>query len=196
MSEPTVFVFIGSAGSGKSSAARLTARMLGAAYLDKDTLVSPLTELLLSERGEDPLQRESSAYYRQIVFPAEYRALLRTAADNLALGLSVVLDAPFFAVLGDPDYLERARAEACWPLCRVVVVTVGASEATVRRRLEARAYPRDAWKLAHWAEFWAMMRDLRCTWSGVEFRHLDNDGEPFEAARLGALLGLASGPAT
>lgn len=187
---PTAYVFIGPAGSGKSTAARAAAAQLRAPYLDKDTMVTPLTELLLRGQGEDPLQRESSEWYRSTVFPAEYEALMRTAGDNLTLGMDVVLDAPFFAVLEDGDYLERARTLARWPECDVVVVTVRTSEALLRRRLVDRGYARDRWKLEHWDEFWAMMRAIRCSWRGARLVDLANDGDRLDEAALAVALDL------
>jgi predicted kinase len=181
---PTAIIFIGTAGSGKSSVSRMAARELRAAYLDKDTMVTPLTELVLRERGEDPQQRESSAYYRETVFPAEYTALMRTAADNLALGLTVVIDAPFFAFLGDASYLRRAKAEAGWPDSDVFVVRVVAPEHIVRERLVARGLSRDRWKLDHWDEYRAMMRGLHCAWTDAVHVELDNSGPHPDLAPL------------
>jgi predicted kinase len=194
MPETAAYIFIGPAGSGKSTAAQRAARLLGAAYLDKDTLVTPLTELLLSERNEDPLQRESSAYYREFVFPAEYRALLATASANLDLGMPVVIDAPFFSVLDDPGYLERARVEAGWPPTHVVVVEVRASDEVMHRRLQARGLPRDTWKLAHWDEFRSMTRNIRCAWRGAELVTLDNESDRIDDANLMRVLSPSRAP--
>jgi predicted kinase len=173
---PTAIIFIGTAGSGKSSVSRMAARELRAAYLDKDAMVTPLTELVLRERGEDPQQRESSSYYREVVFPAEYSALMRTAADNLALGIPVVIDAPFFAHLGDASYLRRARVESGWPDADVFVVRVVAPDHIVRQRLLARGLARDRWKLDHWDEYLAIMQGVRCTWADAVHVELDNSG--------------------
>lgn len=181
---PTAIIFIGTAGSGKSSVSRMAARELRAAYLDKDTMVTPLTELVLRERGEDPQQRESSAYYRDVVFPAEYTALMRTAADNLALGIPVVIDAPFFAFLGDASYLRRAKAEYGWPDSEVFVVRVVAPDHLVRERLIARGLSRDHWKLEHWDEYRAMMQGLRCVWDDAVHLELDNSGPQPDLAPL------------
>lgn len=188
---PTAVIFIGSAGSGKSSVSRMAARRLRAAYLDKDTMVTPLTELVLSERGEDPQQRESSAYYRNSVFPAEYLAVMRTAADNLNIGIPVVIDAPFFAFLGDASYLHRATTEAGWPDSDVFVVNVVAPHHIVRERLAARALPRDRWKLDHWDEYRELMRELRCTWTGAVHIELDNSGPRPDLAPLEEALRAA-----
>jgi predicted kinase len=42
-------------------------------------------------------ERESNSFYREMVMPAEYEAIFAVAGDNLRLGLSVVIDAPFAA---------------------------------------------------------------------------------------------------
>ena len=47
--------------------------------------------------------------------PAEYAALFSVASDNLRLGLSVVIDAPFAAYLDQPRFFDRATQLAGWP---------------------------------------------------------------------------------
>ncbi len=166
---PWAVVVTGLAGSGKSTLSRSLARALGAARLDKDTMVTPLTELLLAAHDQDPQQRESSPFYLDHVFPAEYRALLAVARDCLDVGTPVVIDAPFFAHLADADYLTRASADAGWPAgTRTLVVWLTAHPDTLRARMTARALDRDRWKLDHWDDYWAAARDLRCAWRGVD----------------------------
>ncbi|WP_326686117.1 MULTISPECIES: AAA family ATPase [unclassified Streptomyces] len=176
---PPAFVAIGPAGSGKSHVARELARRLRAAYLDKDSLVGDLVDAALELVGRRAGGREDDPTYVERLMPAEYKALFATAADNLRLGLPVVLDAPFAAYLGNPDFLTVSADRASWPAeTPVVVVEVRASAETVRTRLTQRGLPRDRAKLADWSAFWQRLGTQGCAWSGARHIVVDNDGEP------------------
>src|SRR5579859_926808 len=112
---PTVYFVIGPAGSGKSTVATLLAKQLGAVYLDKDSLTTYFTEALLAQAGNDPHERDNSEFYQSTVMDLEYATLLRVAGDNLRLGLSVVLDAPFVRYFPQEDYVEHAALTYRWP---------------------------------------------------------------------------------
>jgi predicted kinase len=158
---PSAFFVIGPAGSGKSTVSRLLARELGAAYLDKDSIATGFTELILTMNGNDPYERDNNALYQSRILPVEYQTLLRVCGDNLRVGASAVIDAPFGRYFGDEQYLVRASVECGWPPARLVVVHVVADGEIVRKRLRARYQPRDEWKLGHWEEFWAGARRPR-----------------------------------
>ena len=67
-------------------------------------------EAALVAAGYDPGDRESNPFYRTHILPLEYDSLLDVAGDNLRIGRSVVLDAPFSPYLSDPDFITRVRA--------------------------------------------------------------------------------------
>lgn len=73
---PTLYIFSGLPGTGKSTLAQALARQTGALYLRIDTVEQGLRDLC----GVD-VQGEG------------YRLAYRVAADNLRLGLSVIADA-------------------------------------------------------------------------------------------------------
>ncbi|ROQ60381.1 putative kinase [Rathayibacter sp. PhB152] len=171
-------VVVGSAGSGKSTVAREIARQCRAVYLDKDALASPLVEVALSTGGHGADEREGNSFYRDEVMPAEYAGLFAVAADNLRLGLSVVIDAPFAAYLGSPDYLGLQTRAARWPEVSPTVLRVAAGEDETRRRLERRGLDRDLAKLADWPAFWSTWGRSPVLWTGVELIDIDNSGEP------------------
>ena len=172
-------VVVGSAGSGKSTVAREIARRCTAVYLDKDRLAGPLVEVALSAGGHAPQEREDSTFYRDEVMPAEYASLLSVAADNLRLGLPVVIDAPFAGYLQDPHFLESATAAALWPPgVHTVVLRVVTSESQTRRRLEARGLGRDHAKLAMWDTYWSTWGRSTIEWVGVSVMELDNSDAP------------------
>jgi predicted kinase len=168
------FVVVGAAGSGKSTVAVRIAERLGAVYLDKDSLAGPLVDAAMLAQGHSLEERESSRFYRERIMPAEYAALLAVACDNLRLGLSVVIDAPFAAFLDQPGYLRRAVRLANWPDVQVTVVQVFASEAETRRRLEERGLARDRAKLSNWDEFWSRWGQVTMTWEGVDAIKVDS----------------------
>jgi predicted kinase len=188
---PTVFLVIGPAGCGKSTLSRAIARRYGAGLLDKDTVANRFTAALLAQHGSSPDARDDDDYYLSTILPMEYETLLALAGDNLAVGRSVVLDAPFGRFVDDPDFLVDARLRHGWPAADLVVVHVRASGPVVRSRLTSRGYARDSWKLAHWDEFWAGATRGTCRWTGVTQVDLSNDGQEVDLAPLDLVVRTA-----
>lgn len=179
MRQPPLACFVvGPAGSGKSTVARLMAGAAKACILDKDSLGEEFVDALLRSNGYASGERESNDYYRAELMPLEYRALFRMAADNLALGNTVVIDAPFAAYLRLPEYLAGMRREAGWPESMSVVAHVLTDARVIRQRLASRGLARDLWKLDHWDEFWKRFSSVQCLWDGVRHITITNDDEP------------------
>ena len=175
MTAPKVFIVIGPAGSGKTTIAQQTAQEHGAAYLDKDRVSGRFVEFALTATGHDPSDRESNDYYRRNLLPLEYQTLMDVAGINLRLGRSVVLDAPFGAYFGDPDYLRRMAEKFQWPSPAITVIRVRVPQDLLRTRLTRRGLERDQWKLAHWDDYWSVYGSLECAWSGVHFQDFNNE---------------------
>lgn len=183
----TVIFITGPAGSGKSTLGQLIASRFRAAYIDKDTVCNILTERLLECRGADPTERDNSPIYQSEVMDLEYDTIMKVAASNLVLGNDVVLDAPFGRYLPQDDYIERASERYRWPNdAHAVVIHVKVSSEIVRKRVEARGLDRDAWKLAHWDEFWETAGRDVCKWRDAAHIHFEND-DP--AANFPSLVG-------
>lgn len=186
---PTLFFVIGPAGSGKSTVSKQIAHRTSAAYLDKDSVATFFTEALLELAGTDKNERDNNEYYQGVVMDLEYRTLLRLAGDNLRLGNSVVLDAPFVRYFPRASYLEDAARENDWPAdVQIVVVHVTVDGNRVKQRVESRGYDRDAWKLEHWDEFWATAQAAECAWRGAHHMLLDNTEDGASGDALDALL--------
>jgi predicted kinase len=177
MTEPSLRIVIGTAGSGKSTIAQQLARDYGAAYLDKDAMSARFVEAALLAAGYDPGDRESNLFYRERLLPLEYDSLLDVAGANLRLGRPVVIDAPFSPYLSDPTFITLAAERFGWPLVKVEVVRVRVSEATLQRRLRHRGLERDRVKLAHWDKYWAEHGGQPCLWASVRVVDLDNDAD-------------------
>jgi predicted kinase len=177
MTEPSLRIVIGTAGSGKSTIAQQLAREYGAAYLDKDAMSARFVEAALMAAGYNPGDRESNLFYRDRLLPLEYDSLLDVAGANLRLGRPVVIDAPFSPYLSDPTFITSATKRFDWPLVHVEVVRVRVSEATLHRRLRERGLERDRVKLAHWDKYWAEHGGQPCRWAGVRVVDLDNDAD-------------------
>jgi predicted kinase len=172
---PVVYIVLGGAGSGKSTVARKISALTGALYLDKDVVAGALAGLALEVLGEEPSDRESNDVYLRRVMPLEYDALFAVAGQNLALGHSVVLDAPFAAYLSDPGFLQTAMAKARWQKVYVRVFKVTASPQTVKRRLLERGSARDRMKLKDWDTYWRRFGVLECSWQGIRSEEIPNE---------------------
>ncbi len=175
---PTLLFLVGPAGSGKSTASKLVAQRLRAAYIDKDTVATGFTEALLTLAGTDPHSRDDNGYYQAHVMELEYEAILRVATDNLGLGNTVVLDAPFGRFLSRDSFITDTAGTMGWGGdVRPVVVHIKVDGETIRKRLIDRGVDRDVWKLEHWDEFWATAGNVRCDWAGADHVELDNTGQ-------------------
>lgn len=190
---PKLYFVIGPAGSGKSTVSTQIARHSHAVYLDKDSVATFFTEALLELAGTDKHERDNNEYYQRAVMDLEYRTLLRLAGDNLRLGSSVVLDAPFVRYFPQADFLERAAVEHSWPTdVEIVVVHVTVDGSRVKDRVVDRGYERDAWKIAHWDEFWASAQAAECAWRGAHHVLFDNSADGETSARLDEALAAFS----
>lgn len=151
-------IFIcGHAGAGKTTLAkravpRLHARS-GASYflLDKDTVYGGYSQQVMGLLTGDPNDRDSPTYLQHLRDP-EYHGMIDIARENVALGVNVVLVAPFSrelksGLLFDPQALRLPSG------CDVRVVWVSLDEPTSRRRIVERGDERDAYKLAHWEQY-------------------------------------------
>jgi predicted kinase len=92
-------VVTGAPGSGKSTLGRLLAQRLGAVLLDLDTATADLTAIIADLLGthdlDDPLLAKATR-------EARYATITALAEENLRLGISAVLVAPFTAERRDP----------------------------------------------------------------------------------------------
>jgi predicted kinase len=141
---PRAILVCGAPGSGKSTVGALVARRLHAALLDLDTATASLTAVISAMHGTDDLDE---AELVRLTRAARYEALSALAEDNLAVGVSVVLVAPFTTERRDPrawEHLQRRMARSGGNAC-LVWLRIPADE--VVRRVEQRGAARDRAKL-------------------------------------------------
>lgn len=181
---PRIFFVIGSAGSGKSSVSAALAAEFETVFLDKDVVCGRLTESLLEIAGTDPAGRDDNPVYQERVMDLEYQTLLAVAGDNLRLGRSVVVDAPFGRYLPDADFLETSSQTHEWPNVEWIVVRIVVDGSAIRDRVAARGLSRDRWKLENWNEFWAQASSVECRWRGARLLEVDNRHKGFDPAAV------------
>jgi predicted kinase len=149
--------FCGHAGTGKTTLAkRLFAPLMQTTgepfcLLDKDTLYGAYSAAAIGALTGDPHDRDSPLFIEHFRDP-EYRCLVDTAAENLALGVSVAVVAPLTREVRNARLFDRAWLGIADDVA-IRVVWVHVDEDVARERIVARGDPNDAYKLAHWDEY-------------------------------------------
>lgn len=190
MLEPTVIFLIGAAGSGKSTIGKRIASDYNFCYLDKDTICNQFTGVLLESRGYSPHERDGNAFYNDVVMDLEYRTLLDIADDNLKLGRSVVLDAPFLSYFARSNYVDELREKYGWQNVKPIVLQVTIDFAVLKERMRERGLDRDKWKFANWDTYVQSVRQKQCLWRNVEIKRFDNSSNEPDFEKLYRTLEL------
>ncbi len=152
----SLFFFCGHAGAGKTTLAkRVLSTYLNEqrsfCFLDKDTLYGNYSAEVMGVLTGDPDDRDSPLYLKHLRDP-EYRGVLDTARENIALGVNAIVVGPLSQevrnhILMDANWLNVSSDT------QVKVVWVHVQEAEAHRRIIARNDARDAYKLAHWHDY-------------------------------------------
>lgn len=149
---PQMIVVGGYAGCGKTELGRILAKASGWPILDKDTMTRPVVESALEVHGLPPYDRESLTYMGTIR-PREYEALMATAYENLACGVSVIVTAPFLTEFRNLAWLERTQARCEQFGAHPTFVWITCDADTMHAYLRRRGAARDTGKLAQWTEY-------------------------------------------
>lgn len=149
----TLHIVLGPPASGKTTYATRLASQLKATLVDIDIATEPVVRGALGALGLDPNDRDSPEYKRHFREPV-YETLFAIAAANLP-HTDVVLTGPFTREMEDPNWLAsvaETRLPRPWP---IKAYYMSCPTAELRRRMELRANPRDAAKLADWNRYQA-----------------------------------------
>ena len=159
---PRLIFFCGHAGTGKTTLARRTiAALMAEAHLqctgesfcllDKDTLYGDYSSAVMGVLTGDPNDRDSPPYLQHLREP-EYAGLMKTARENLALGVNCIVVGPLSREVRAHKLTDRAWL-GVGDEVQVRIVWVHLREDEARQRIAARGNPNDAWKLAHWDDY-------------------------------------------
>jgi predicted kinase len=186
--QPVVIFLIGPAGSGKSTIGKWIASKYRFCYLDKDMVCNKFTGLLLESNGYSPHERDGCPFYSDVVMDLEYQTLLDIANDNLKLGTSVILDAPFLGYFSNRNYIQELIEKYGWQNVKPFVLQVTVDFSVLKERLSARALDRDAWKLSNWDAYVQSIQEKQCLWEGVEIVQFDNSPDTVDLNKLDQML--------
>ncbi|CAH1196880.1 MULTISPECIES: AAA family ATPase [Paenibacillus] len=192
--KPVLIFLIGSAGSGKSTIGKKLAAEHHFCYLDKDVVCNTFTGKLLEAHGYSPHERDGNTYYRDTVMDLEYETLLNVANDNLQLGRSVILDAPFVGYFHKSDYIDGLISKYGWEEVIPVVLRVDVNADVLQQRIRSRGLERDKWKLEHWDTFVQGIQANICMWENIDLIAVDNSSEDFDLRHLASQLPLSVVP--
>lgn len=147
--------FVGVAGTGKTTVAKILSKHLPAAFLDRDTVGGRFVEAILEMKGLDKNDRDSD-FYKANLRDLEYDTTKDICIENLAAGQNVFMISPFTAELRNKQWIEDVIAAAGLTKdqvdVKVIVVTLQDIELQHNRIVERRT-ERDRWKLDNWGDF-------------------------------------------
>lgn len=147
--------FVGVAGTGKTTVAKILSKQLPAAFLDRDTVGGRFVEAILEMKGLDINDRDSQ-FYKENLRDLEYDTTKDICIENLAAGQNVFMISPFTAELKNKQWIEDVVSAAGLTKeqvdVKVVVVTLQDIELQHQRIVDRRT-ERDRWKLDNWGDF-------------------------------------------
>jgi predicted kinase len=149
--------FTGHAGVGKTTLSKMAVQQLhvltGESFflLDKDTVYSAYSAKVMGLITGDPHDRDSPTFLKNLRQP-EYDGLLDIARDNLAIGVNVVICAPFSQEVKSRKLFD-VQALGLPANTRIHVAWITIDEELARQRIISRGDMRDRYKLAHWDEY-------------------------------------------
>jgi predicted kinase len=145
VSSTTLYIITGAPGAGKSTYGRQLASRHRAAFLDIDTASETLVQAALNAMQHNPDDRDS-AFFKQTFRAPIYENVFAIAQENLP-HISVVIAGPFTSEKSNANWRAELQQRFQVP---VEIHYIHCSEKQLRRNIERRSNPRDAFKLANW----------------------------------------------
>lgn len=135
-SGPTVIVFGGRVGTGKSTLAKHLSEQLNCEYFSSDVIRKSLAKISLTERT--PLNKREALYSTEMS-DKTYNKLINRAKESIAKGESVILDATFSNQHLRQKLINTLENEKT----EYIFVEIMASDATIIERLKVRENKND-----------------------------------------------------
>lgn len=167
-------VVAGFSGSGKTTLGKRLASRLSFTYLDKDILSRSFVEQMLVLNNSNPDDRESD-FYGTVCNPIEYSQLAEVSKDNIMLGNSTVLSAPFIRQLKDEDWFTHNLSCAHPDGHKIKLVWIDSTRETERVRMIDRNASRDSWKLRNWETYCASIKGFERDLPSSVYRFSNED---------------------
>jgi hypothetical protein len=183
---PKLVFFLGPAGAGKTTLAKLLVKKHRAAFFDMDTLSRPASETIMTLSGLDPNDRDSPIY-KQHCRDLGYRITMDAALENLLLGVDAFVVGPFTKELEDPLWLEQELSKKALSLKTVEVKVLFIylpDDRLYRDRIQERGSLLDDWKLENWSSFSPSLicREIKWKLPSTSILYYDNS-EPLTPER-------------
>jgi predicted kinase len=105
----------------------------------------------------------------------EYKTLLDIANDNIQIGKSVVLDAPFIGYFSNVRYVEQLKETYDWKNVTTIVLQVHVDFPILKSRMIERSVDRDQWKLDNWDVYIKSVQEKQCLWENIKIVQFNNN---------------------
>lgn len=150
----TVFLIGGMPASGKSTFGKQVASALNRPFLDKDTVCDQYTNFVIKRLTGKDNDRDSDLY-KHTLRDLEYEILLTITKEQIGLGLSPVVVAPFSTEFVSENKIQKIKDYLTTeiPSAEIITVLVKNDITTVKQQMISRKRLEDEDKLQDWDNY-------------------------------------------